>query len=78
VIDLLVKISWGKSNCGFERLLYKQGSSWRSDGSNFTTLIYIIGRNDCSQADPCECDLDGDGDVDDVDLLLFSEDHGRF
>ena len=48
-----------------------------ADGIDMTTLIVEFGRNDCSPADPCECDLDGDGDVDDVDLILFSEDYGR-
>ncbi len=36
-----------------------------------------LGRIDCSQTLPCQCDFNLDGKVDLTDLLFFSEDFGR-
>jgi Leucine Rich Repeat (LRR) protein/parallel beta helix pectate lyase-like protein/thrombospondin type 3 repeat protein len=47
------------------------------DGSDLAILIGEYGRDDCSVADPCDCDLNFDGYIDGIDLFLFSEDFGR-
>ena len=48
-----------------------------TDGFDLKRFAEEMGRENCWDNIPCECDLDGDGDVDVVDLLFFAEDYGR-
>jgi len=47
-----------------------------SDGYDLTSLMEELGRENCSQILPCQCDFNSDGKVDSIDLLFFSEDFG--
>ena len=47
-----------------------------SDGYDLTSLMEELGREDCSQTLPCQCDFNLDRKVNFIDLLFFSEDFG--